>query len=181
MSQAAEFEELQEICFAEVTKQFQELPEFKGKVVAISYCKKLVMEDLAELYQKRHFNFDLSYMAIPPDPESHIPLGVCLYVERLPVAYAIGDISLEREAFEIHFIETSNFFGNSELKSWISPLLSILCSLKFVIDDNTEHTIKRVCIINPVEWTIEPLQTMGFKYTNDYFKGNQASIMELCK
>ena len=171
------YEDLQQTCFAEVNNHFQSFPEFKDKVTSVCYCSPLVMKDLSDLHYKRYFNFDVALMGIRPNPETTIPLGVCLYVERLPTAYALGDINLERNAFEIHFIETSNFSG---LSSWINLLLSILLSLKAVIENETENHIDKICIVNPVEDTIAPLKTMGFEYDTDFEgKGNQASILQI--
>lgn len=172
-----QFEELQEACFAAIKQEFQTLPEFKGKVTSVCYCTPYVFEDLELLHTKRHFNADVSYMKIRP--EGTIPLGLCLYIECLPVAFAIGDISLERKAFEIHLTETSNFFGNSGLVSWIQPMVEILCALKVIIEENTEHKIEKVAIVNPVELTIEPLKTIGFEYTREYNKADQASVLHI--
>jgi hypothetical protein len=176
----ARCKQFQEFVYFEVAKGFAGLPAFHGKVVSIAYCAELQMQDLDLLYDKRHFNFLPSIMmANPPDPENTIPLGICMYIDRVPVAYAIGDICDQRQAFEVHFIETSNFFGHTGLKGWIRYLIDILIALREILVEKEGMDIRKICIVNPVESTIAPLIAMGFDFSHEYHKSDSAAILIL--
>lgn len=171
--------QFQQYVFYEVSKQFEKSKPFEGKTVSIAFCDDLVMKDLDELYDIRHFNFKPSLMMKSPNPDETIPLGVCMYLDRLPVAYAIGDISVERNAFEVHFIETSNFYGNSGLKVWLKYLINILLSLRDILYVKGGIDIRKICIVNPITSTIGALAEMKFDFTHDYVKSMSASILHL--
>lgn len=172
--------QFQEYVYFSVEQAFGTLPAFAGKTVSIAYCSQLVLKDLDDLYQKRHFNFSPSdMMKFPPNPETTIPLGVCMYIDRIPVAYAIGDISDERQAFEIHFIETSNYYGNTGLQVWIPYLIEILLALRHVLADKAGIDIRKLCIVNPIQSTIGPLAEMGFDFTHEYQRSMSASTLHL--
>lgn len=171
---------LQKSTYTEVAKLFTDnVDGFKGKIVRLAYCCDLVNNDLDELYEKRHFNYPASMMSIPPSPETDIPLRVCMYFNKVPVAYAIGDINVDENAFEIHFLETSNFFGNTGLKGWMLHLIDVLISLKEVLEINAGIQIDKMCIINPAHSTVNALYEMGYIVTHDYRKSMSAAIFKL--
>ena len=179
-SKIAECIDLQHITYDQVATSFtNNVKEFHGKGVRLAYCCELVNDDLDELYYKRHFNFQAGLMALSPDPENTIPLRVCMYFEKLPVAYAMGDINDEDGAFELHFIETSNFFGNTGLKGWMKYLVDILLALKSVLDCELGIQVDKLCVVNPAQNTRNALIEMGFDFTHDYKKSNSAAILYL--
>jgi hypothetical protein len=173
--------ELQKEAYEAIALQLEDLPSFNKKAVRLAFCDQLVCEDLDELYDKRHFNYAASQVVIRPNPDETIPLGFCLYYDKLPIGYVIGDISQEREAFEIHFTEASNFYGSSGLKGWIKYVISILIVLKEVIETSTEMKVNYIAFVNPVQDTIEPLTQIGFDFKHDYDRANNAAILKLTK
>lgn len=173
--------DLQNETYSRLSTRYAELESFNGKTVRIAYCCGLVCNDLDELYYKRHFNFCPSLMALTPNPETTIPLSFCLYLDKLPAAYAMGDISLERNAFELHFIETSNFFGQSGLSGWLHYVFSILVTLSDVIEHKVDLKIDTLCIVGPAQESIGPLTEMGFDFINDYQPGVGALVYKFSK
>lgn len=171
--------ELQKATYTEVEKSFAESVEgFKGKIVRLAYCCELVNNDLEEMHEKRHFNYSARLMSLSPDPEHAIPLKVCMYFNKVPVAYAIGDINDSEGAFEVHYLETSNFFGNTGLKGWMKHMIDIFISLKEVLE-KIGITIDKLCIVNPARSTVTALYEMGYVVTHDYRKSMSAAILRL--
>jgi len=172
---------IQNLAYTAIANELQKRPSFNSKTVSIAYCDTLVCKDLDELYEKRHFNYSASLSSFSPNPGEIIPLGFCLYYDKLPVAYVLGDISIERKAFEIHFTEASNFYGNTGLKGWIKYIISILIGLKEVFAGTNGMIIDNIVFINPVHDTIEPLTQIGFDFINNYHKADDAAIYKLSK
>ncbi|WP_287796947.1 hypothetical protein [Idiomarina sp.] len=169
--------ELQQAVFQKLSEKLEALDEFADKIIRVAYCCELVNKDLDELYYKRHFNFCPTQVGIPPNPENTIPLKVCLYVDKLPVAYALGDINDARKAFEIHFMETSNFFGNTGLKGFIKYVFMILLSLRDVLKETFQIDMDSIVQVSPAQNSVSAFTEMGFDYIHDYGGTNNSAVV----
>jgi hypothetical protein len=172
-----DFIKIQNDAYTAIANELNKLNSFAGKIVCLSYCDTLIIKDLSDLYRKRHFNFDVGYMHYPIEGE--IPLTFALYVDRLPIGYVIGTIAQERDALEIHFTESSNFYHGTGLKAWLPYMLTILACMKDVLNKKANCTIKSIAMINPVTDTIEVYKRMGFDFIENYYKANDALIISL--